>query len=38
MAKSARGQDEANPVFWLATRAGNIIITWAYLARPGFPA
>ena len=28
MAESASGQDEANPVFWLATQAG----------RSGFPA
>ena len=32
MADSARGEDEANPAFWLATRPGN----WADLARLGF--
>ena len=34
MAGSASGQDEVNPAFWLATRAGKM----AYLARSGLPA
>ena len=35
MAGSARGQDEANPVFWLAKPERE---RWAYLDHMGFPA
>ena len=34
MAGSASGQDEVNPVFWLATRAGEL----GLFACSGFPA
>ena len=34
MANSMRGQDELNPVLWLATRAGKMDL----LARSGLPA
>ena len=36
MAAAASEQDEANPVFRLATRAGKMDLL--YLARSGFPA
>ena len=38
MAGFERGQDETNPVFWLATRAAGWGARRAYLAFPGLPS
>lgn len=38
MAGFESGQDETNPVFWLATRAAGWGARQAYLALPGLPS